>query len=241
MSKKQIAKVETPIVIKKQYGIMAEAKRREAEGIKAKLQGLVVNDPSTYQVAYEVRSRAKAYLDEVEAERKSITDPIRLAVNNIMDLYRPAKLIAEEVIAHVNGMIIAYDDQQEKEKQRLQLIANKEREKERTKVEKRITALRSKGKDEEADQMERELEIMHAPLVTLPDSTPGLAMVDIYRCKVNDLMKLVKSVASGETPIHAVMADDKWLDKQASHLKEEFSYPGCEVVKTKSPRTNRRS
>lgn len=241
MSKKPIAKVETTALVKKQYGLMAEAKRREAESIKAKLQGLVVHDPSTYQVAFEVRARAKSYLDEVEAERKEITDPIRKSVNLIMDLYRPARQIAEAVIAETNQMIIAYDDHQEKERARLQLIANKERDKERGKLQKRINALRNKGKDEEADQLERELEIMHNPLIETGPTTPGLSMVDLYRCQVNDLMRLVRAVVAGSVPLAALQANESWLDKQAAHLKDEFDYPGCELVKTKSPRSNRRS
>lgn len=59
--------------------------------------------------------------------------------------------------------------------------------------------------------------------------TKGQVARVYYRCKVTNLMELVKAVAAGKAPIQCLQANETFLNNQADAFKEQFSYPGCEL------------
>jgi hypothetical protein len=60
----------------------------------------------------------------------------------------------------------------------------------------------------------------------------GQVSKTLYRAEVTNLMELVKAVAAGRVPIHAIQADQSWLNDEAEHTKEAFNIPGCRLNKT---------
>ena len=95
---------------------------------------------------------------------------------------------------------------------------------------------------EASGELEQATAVLEEPLAPMPVVVQAAAPVHVagkvsktvYGAKVTDLMALVKAVAEGKAPIQALLADQSFLNKQATAFKEGFSYPGVELTKTES-------
>ena len=66
------------------------------------------------------------------------------------------------------------------------------------------------------------------PVVFTPPPAPVVRR-EVWKCKVVDLMALVKAVAEGRAPLECVEANTVYLNKQTVRLKSEFRCSGIEV------------
>lgn len=72
-----------------------------------------------------------------------------------------------------------------------------------------------------------------APAVYVQKTTPtgfGNATRRTWGAEVTDLMALIKAVAAGTVPIHAIEANSVFLNQQARALKAALNYPGVRSV-----------
>ena len=69
------------------------------------------------------------------------------------------------------------------------------------------------------------------PVVVVDRTVPKVSGGPIYRTvwdvQVVDLMALVRAVAAGTVPLHALKANEVFLRQQATSLKDAFRIPGC--------------
>lgn len=57
----------------------------------------------------------------------------------------------------------------------------------------------------------------------------GEVQKTLYRGEVTNLILLVKAVAAGTVPVQALLANESWIDKQATAYNYGLNYPGVEV------------
>lgn len=87
------------------------------------------------------------------------------------------------------------------------------------------------------DQVTKQLE--HTPTVTSapPHKAHGFSVVTRWKCRVTDFDAFLRGVVDGKIPKAFVTPDQKALDKQASLLKKDLAYPGCEPYEDKGGST----
>jgi len=144
----------------------------------------------------------------------------------------------DAAVRTVKQLMSAYDAQQEAlrqaEQRRLEEIARKEAEEEAllAAIAAEEEAKRNGATKEEAAQEAQaviEQPVYVAPVVipkTVPKMQGGPVYRTIWKHQVDDLVMLVKSVASGRTPIQALQANDVFLGQQARSLGASMNIPG---------------
>jgi hypothetical protein len=143
---------------------------------------------------------------------------------------------AEAIKSLAQRLTAAYQQEQERlrleEQRRLEEEARKQAEEETLAA---ARALELEGRHEEAEALV-ESPYQAAPVV-VTSFVPKVAGVsskprDNWQVEVTDLKLLVKAVAAGKVPIQAIQANESWLNKMASVMKQEMTrtYPGIRVV-----------
>lgn len=137
-------------------------------------------------------------------------------------------LDAEKVL---KPRISAYLTEQERLRKEAELLAQKraQEEAEREQLEK-AAILDDLGETALANEVLEEKPIV-VPVI-LPKATPrvqGISMTKRYSATVVNLQKLVLAVAAGKAPIQCLQADQVFLNRQATAMKEAFNYPGVDL------------
>lgn len=86
------------------------------------------------------------------------------------------------------------------------------------------------GDKEEAERILNETPLSAPSIVqTTRVKRSGEVEKTTWTAQVDNLLDLIKAVAGGEVPVFAVMANQPWLNSQASDYREGLSYPGVSV------------
>lgn len=161
-----------------------------------------------------ITKKAHATWKEAIAQRKKHDDPLT---------------VAEKHIKSQMGAFIDAEEKRRKEEEAAMLAASQsDNEDERIET---ATKLEEAGQTEAAEAV---LNQEPAALPPAPESDlkiAGISHCDKWSAQVVDLKSLVEAVAVGKAPSKAVIADEKWLNKQAAQLQKEMQYPGV-VVKS---------
>jgi hypothetical protein len=87
-------------------------------------------------------------------------------------------------------------------------------------------------------------DVVPLPAVTLSRAqerpTGSVTRGVVYKAKVTNLMDLVKAIAAGKAPLSAVLANESFLNNQATQFKEAYSIPGTILDKSIPPTSYRR-
>jgi len=217
--------------------ITQEAKQEAAESkeILARVTGIEIKTNEEFDHAAIDLKRVKAKAKELDATRKSITQPIDAAKKRVMDFFRePLDFLARAEKELKRGMI-TYQDRQEQIRLQAEAKAREQARKEREKLEAQAARLAEKGKAEAAQARLEAAEHIPSPVVNIPKpEVKGVSTREIWSAEVTDKRALVKAVADGIVPDVVLSVDMKILNAQARALKSALNYPGVKAVMEKS-------
>ena len=220
---------------------------------------IVIATAEDYATAVDQMQKIKGLAKHLDESRKVLTKPIDELKTDVMDYYKPrlAKLTAAEGL--IKTALIAYDTEQEKQRQIAAAKAEESARKERERLEARAEKLTEQGKHEQAEAVANiaaaTVGVAPAAVEAAPKAA-GISKSTTYSAEVKDaralvkavaaqlflmdcmgdpvkLMELVKNAAASRTPELAVIPDEKFLNAQAKSLKDHFpgTYPGVNLKK----------
>lgn len=209
--------------------------RKDTSTTLAEATQLKVVDNGTFE-------RAGAMLKAIMGLRKQIGDTFDPHIKRAHEAHKA--LVAEknthaapliEAESLLKRGLLGYQQEQERkrreEEARLAEIARKEQER----LEARAVKADDKGKTEKADELRAQAATVAAPIVerTVP-KLAGISTRKTYSYRVTDLKALCAGIAAGTVPANAVIDNGPVLNKLATALKDEFKYPGVELVTNES-------
>ncbi len=186
----------------------------EVQSLAKTVERLVVDRDAEYAVAAGLIGDLKAKKKEVDAARKSITDPLDQAKKATMALFNPITHGLDELIGQLNGKIVGYLDAKAAEAQK--------------KVEKEAKALEKKGLADMARDVRRD-----AAESVIPD-VPGTTIRSTWHAECMDLVLLVEAVAAGKVPHDFLQLNEKYANALARAVKDASKAPpGVRYVEEK--------
>lgn len=72
------------------------------------VSGLVITDSKTLSVATEYLSKINKYADNLESEKKKITDPLNLALKNARAMFKPLETVCESLANDIRSKMTNY-------------------------------------------------------------------------------------------------------------------------------------
>lgn len=228
-------------------GVMEEIKEKNLQVFDPG-KPLLIQTPLEYQAAIERKKAIRVRMGEV----KKLFEPAKKAQHEahrrIVELEKKALEPLEQGDRVLDQGLLAYTNEQrrqaeehrrqvEAEQRRREEEARRQAEEERARV---ALELAAQGKIEEAAEVAAmpaeaivETVFVPAPVVDSQAFVPkvkGYSVQEKYRAEVVDLKALVVAVAEGKAPLASVLANESFLNKQASALKQEFNFPGVKLV-----------
>lgn len=194
----------------------------------------IENDEQYLRVASKVLEAA-GNINRITAH----IDPQREAANRrwkrICDVKNRLLEPWEEIKKRGGDMIAVF--QYDKEQARL-----RDEEAQRVQKQKEAEDLQRQQANQLADEgrVEEGIAVLESQPVAAPIVAPrdipraqGIGSSKItYKAEVTNLKTLIIAVAAGQAPVQALMADQKFLDKQAGAFRDGFSIPGVELRKS---------
>lgn len=200
-----------------------------AESQQCELQVQEINIESADQRANAVNLGIKLnkLTKDLEAERLSQTRPIDAAKKAIMDLYSPATVACEKMVATLKKAVGAYDaaerfkafQEQERLRKEAEEAARKERERLAKLAEKQI----DKGQEEKAEETIQKIDQVQA---FVPVVTPQIVQQKGEKKRMVAKFEVVDFKA---LPDEYKLSDDVKIRKVVNALKLDTNIPGVKV------------
>jgi len=211
-----------------------------------------IDSDSMMEIAAEKLTTVKQMIKDVDAKRRTITDPLNQAVNATNDLFRPVTetlTAAEKVLK--TAMVNFQEVQAEKarlEREAAERIAAAEREKlalEAAKLQEeadKLAQAADAGEEVDTDKVfEAQAAAAQATAVAevsnitrttfAPTKVKGFSTRKRYVVKDVDLLALVKAIAEGKAPIECIEANTAFLRTQAQAFKKVGElFPGVTIA-----------
>jgi len=192
-----------------------------------------IKSPTDFSLASEGLRAIKAKTKELDAARKSLTQPLDESKKKIMAMFKKPLDKLKEAESVVKKEMVNWRSQQEEvarlERERLAEIQRKEAEALRLAAQKeaeRIDKLKTKEEKEQAieqavDLAEQAEMVESVPIVIdEPQKVAGISMRTIWKFKVIDINKL---------PSEYLIADEKMIGKMVKATQGKVSIPGVEI------------
>lgn len=212
--------------------VKAETAAGRAGEILLQAHGITVT-ADTYEEAGVFLRGVKALGKEIEAERKSFTDPLNVIVKRITDRYRPGVDACAKAEGVVKGKLSAYADEQERQRQEAERIARAAQAKEEERLRKLAAAAEARGDGAKAEQFAARAEVVSLAPVSVDAPAPeaeGISYRTTWSAEVTDLRALCAAVLAGTVPESAIVPDMKFLGATARATKGVLSWPGVRWV-----------
>lgn len=233
---------------------------QQAQRMLTAAEEYTIDSDDLFAAAGEDLQRIKALQKNVEDTRKTIADPLFRAKQAVDALFKgPAEFLtkAENVLKR---SMLAYQTEQERKAAEARRIAEEAArvERERLAAEERArqqaaekarheaeaaaaagdaaaaqeAAARAEQAEAEAEAVAQEAAVITMPVaVAAPARVTGISTRTTYSAQVDDLLELVKAVATGKAPIEALQPNTVFLGAQARAFKKAGPlYPGVTVV-----------
>lgn len=216
-----------------------------ATTIVAHARQFKVKDNLDYGLAGERLKGIKTAQKNLEAKKKSLTDPVNATLRAIRNLFAGP----EAELATAEGLykreMLAYSDRLEAARREEQRQAEERARKERERLERQAAddrakaeAARAAGDTKKAEKLEQRADVRTDTAATvvapvIPKDAPrvsGIAERENWYAIVLDLKALVDAVAAGTVPITAIEANMKFLNNQAKAMKRDLPYPGVKAA-----------
>jgi hypothetical protein len=197
----------------------------EAQNINTHAGALAIKTQVEYEDASAFLKRIKTKYNEIEATRKSITQPLDQAKKNIMDLFRKPLELLRQAEGVAKRSILTYMDEQERIRREQEEKLAREAEKKRKELEAKAEAAREAGKETKAEQYEEKANNVVAPvLAPTVEQAKGQAVKLQWSAKVIDFAKLPDNYKLPNMPM---------LNKVAQATKGQVPIPGVEFKSEK--------
>lgn len=173
---------------------------------------------------------AEAFFRPVKEQIDALKKPVLAAENEFVGRLKSEKL-------WLGGLLTNYNERVRREREEQERLAREEQERlQREEQLQRAIELDESGQSEQAEAVLDE-PVYLAPVVIAAPAPPkvqGQVAKVSYSAKVVDVKALIKAVADGRAPLAAIKVDDSYINGIARLDKENFSLPGCELVRTNS-------
>jgi len=209
--------------------------RNQVGDALVKASVLVVDNPDAYLKARELRRMAKLLLKAAEAHYKKMKQPLDVAKKAIIEEENKDCDPMALMIETLDPRIIAYEDNEEKERERLRCdLQERSRKHAQEARDQQIAEYEKAGNQRAADDLRAQP--LFVPPVVIPESKDFLDgegrneswSVDEQSIDVD---KLADAVAAGRVPKNAMAPNMTVLNGLAKTLKESFDVPGCKAVR----------
>jgi murein L,D-transpeptidase YcbB/YkuD len=213
------------------------------------LRGIKVTSQDEYVHVTGLCKEIKAAINTIEADRKELVAPYKVAAKEIDERYRDvrAKLEnAENVARQAMGARYAEQERKRTEAQRKAEAeaaeARRQAEEKAAREMAKAEALLAQGKSAQAAQAARaeaaemEASATVAPVIANAAKVEGVSYKTTYRVEVDDAVKAVRGLAADGTLNRFLRIDTTGIEKYVSALGGSASLPeGLRVVAVKTP------
>jgi hypothetical protein len=203
----------------------------DASTLLAQAQSFAVATAEDYIGAAEQLKSIKAKQKELKGLRETITKPMRAALDAVRALFaKPEERLgaAEDTL---KGLMSAYDDEQDRQRQEAQRKLDEEAERQRKRLEAQAAKARAAGNADKAADLTDRAAMTFAPIAQQQaPAVAGIARRQNWHAEVTDLRALVRAVAEGRVPLTAIEANRTFLNSQARALRDELRYPGVRAL-----------
>ena len=201
---------------------------KQTEVVLLNARALIVSNLAERERAAVLLKEVKAYTSRLDTLKKTITNPLKLATDNIKNLFMGplGKLADAEAI--IKRGILSFDAEQERIAREQEAKLRQAAEKEAAKLRERALKAAEKGKEGKAQELEQkaaEVQMMR-PTVELP--TPkiaGLSSQTIWKFEIADVNAI---------PREYMMADTVKIGQVARATKGTLQIPGVRIYSEKS-------
>lgn len=184
---------------------------------------------ASYQITTDVEytagaadlQRVKAAQKRLEETRTAITGPMNAALKRVNEFFRaPAdKLVTVE--RTIKSRLVAYADEQERQRREAQLKADEAARKEREKLEAQAAKAAAAGKTEKAEQLEVRAATVVAPVVNRePPKIAGITTREVWKFEITD---------PAQVPREYLVVDEARVRKVVQALKGDTRIAGVRV------------
>lgn len=225
---------------------LAQRYAAEAQGDLTMAQAVQVTDGESYEQAGQLRVA-------IDRKRKGGEGVVELVCGPLYQRWKDFRtLLMAPVTTRVSALKVISDKRltYEREEQRKadelrreqERLAKEEQDRLTRLAEQRAQRAEAKGDLDKAQEIRETVPQVSLPVVTAPvvAKTKGVAKTTYWHATVTDLAALVTAVAAGEVPLEAVQANEAWLNKTASALKQSMKYSGVRVTSEERERSTGR-
>jgi hypothetical protein len=210
------------------------ALRKEYSPIIQAAEKLIVDSVDSYEEANKLgrllqaaSKETEAFFKEVKVQVDAIKKPVLAAEKEHMNPLEEQKL-------RLGREITAWDIKVRREREEEERKAREEAEKQaREEQLMRAVELEAAGELQQAEAILDE-PVYVPPVIIQSVTAPkvaGKVSRVTYKARVTDLKALVRAIADGKAPLGAIEVNESYINKQAANDKENFSMPGCELVR----------
>lgn len=198
-----------------------------AEQILDTAEMLVVRTQEEFEGCAKFLQKVKGALAELEQRRRSIVDPINLAVKRINDLFRGPRETLEVAETSAKGAMARYSQEQERkareEEARLRRLAAEENAKKIKAAEREAEKAEKKGDPALAESIRDQAQATLIPPPILQAETPkaaGISMRTVWKFRI---------VNEALVPREYLVPDERKIGGVVRSLQDKASIPGVEV------------
>lgn len=206
----------------------------DATGARAALahaESLSVSSEIEFVSATEFARACKLRREALDKTRKSFTDPLKQLAARWSEVFQPAVNAYASAEALAREKFTAYRIEEERRARQQKAAADEAARKERERLEREAAKAEGKGKIERAAALrETAAYIPEQTTAPAPPEAAGTSFRIVWRCRVSDLLALVRYVAEHPEQLALLEPAQSTLDRLAGTFKEKLAIPGLVAV-----------
>lgn len=156
---------------------LARESERAAMAALDTAKAVVVTTPDQFEAAGRILAQIKGKIKEVEAQRRSITDPMNASVKAVNDLFRRPKEALEAAAAYYERPMAEYKREEERNRREAEARAREEQERLRREAEAKAAEERKKLEDERKAKEELDRKAKEAEEAAQREANPVVAFM----------------------------------------------------------------
>lgn len=170
--------------------IEAREEAKSVQLIYGNISSAVIKSETDYLQSGELLQDIATHKKNIQAKEKKITVPLKTALKETRDLFKPWVELCDKTRAYITGVRSTYRNGQEtkrrEEENKLRDIANKEQARLTKKAEKKAEKARQSGDDEKAEEILDAVPIIPEPVLAEPNipKQSGVSTRKIYKFRI---------------------------------------------------------
>ena len=194
---------------------------REVDSMSERAENFAVANATDYEAGAEFLKTIKSLSNDVEAQRKKITQPLDQAKKQVMDLFRPLSTALSSAESTIKRRLVAWQSEQDRIAREERRKAEERSRRERERLEKQAQDAEEKGRTERADILRDRA--ASTVVVSAAPETPkvsGLSTRSVWKFEVVDASKV---------PDEYKVVDEKKVGGVVRALKGDANIPGVRI------------